>query len=211
MSMEKRDFDKQAASWDEQPRRVKLADDIVKAISAQIELTPTMDVLDFGCGTGLITVRLQPAVGSVTGVDSSEGMLGVLKAKIETQQLSNVRALYCDLDKGDRPEGVFHLIAGSMTLHHIREIRPLINMFYGLTAPSGHLCIADLDLDDGRFHDDNEGVFHFGFDRSSLRRLFIEAGFDEVRDTTAAEVLKPDSTGNMNRFTVFLMTGRKKP
>jgi hypothetical protein len=42
---EKRDFDKEAASWDEQPGRIKLADDIARAISEQIALTPEMDIM----------------------------------------------------------------------------------------------------------------------------------------------------------------------
>lgn len=76
-------------------------------------------------------------------------------------------------------------------------------------APGGYLCIADLDLDGGRFHEDNTGVFHFGFDREALRKTFIAAGFSNVRDVSAAEVEKPVAHGERKRFTVFLMTGRK--
>ena len=36
MNIEKRDFDKEAASWDEHPARVKLAKDIAVAISKQM-------------------------------------------------------------------------------------------------------------------------------------------------------------------------------
>jgi len=37
-----------------------------------------------------------------------------------------------------------------------------------------------------------------------------EAGFEDIRDTTAAEVTKPTGTGELRRFTIFLMTARKK-
>jgi len=50
MNTEKRDFDKEAASWDEHPPRVKLANDVVRAISNHIVMTSDMDVMDFGCG-----------------------------------------------------------------------------------------------------------------------------------------------------------------
>ncbi len=209
MNNEKRDFNKEAASWDEEPRRIKLVNDIADAVSQKIALTSTMDVLDFGCGTGLLALRLRPFVNSVAGVDTSNGMLDVFKAKIDKQQLTKVSTRYLDLIKGDVLTGSYHLIVSSMTLHHVKEIRPLLGQFYKVTAPSGHLCIADLDLDDGQFHGNNDGVFHFGFDRASLRRTFMESGFDDVHDTTAAEMTKPAANGEMRRFTVFLMTGRK--
>jgi 2-polyprenyl-3-methyl-5-hydroxy-6-metoxy-1,4-benzoquinol methylase len=208
MNNEKRDFDKAAASWDE-PGRVKLANDIAQAIIDAIALAPTMDVLDFGCGTGLLTLKLRPLVHSITGVDSSQGMLDVLNAKIKNQDLTDVKTQHRDLDKGDALEGSYHLIISSMTLHHIREIRPLLDKFSKACAPDGYLCIADLDPDGGRFHGNNDGVFHFGFDRAMMRRAFIEAGFHDVRDKTAAHIMKPIPDEGSRLFSVFLMTGRK--
>jgi ubiquinone/menaquinone biosynthesis C-methylase UbiE len=211
LNTEKRDFDKVAASWDANPVRLKLADDIARTVSEQVVLNPMMDVLDFGCGTGLLTLRLQPNVHSITGADSSKGMLDVLKEKIAGQNLDNVKTLYVDPDDAEGLKGGYHLIVSAMTLHHVKDVRALLDQLYRVTAPSGHLCLADLDSEDGKFHDTNEGVFHFGFDRSVLRKTFIESGFSDVRDTTATEVVKPDATGAMRRFTVFLMTGRKNP
>ena len=210
MNIERRDFDKEATTWDEVPARGKLANDIAAAISDEILLTSDMDVLDFGCGTGLLTLKLQPVVHSITGVDSSRGMLDVLKAKIDRQNLPNIKTQYLDTEKGDILKGTYHLIVSGMTLHHVKEIRPLLDQFYRILTPSGYLCIADLDLDDGQFHDNNDGIFYFGFDRALLRKDFMEAGFDDILDRTAAEVMKPGSDGGMRSFTIFLMTGRKK-
>ncbi|MGD0659357.1 MAG: class I SAM-dependent methyltransferase [Syntrophorhabdales bacterium] len=210
MNSEKRDFDKEAASWDERPLRVKLAKDIADAILKQITLTSDMDALDFGCGTGLLTVQLQPLVHSITGMDSSQGMLDVFNAKIARLKLTNMRALLVDLDKGDTLAGNYHLIVSNMTLHHVKEIGPLFDHFYSIMAHSGYLCVADLDLDDGQFHEDNTGVFHLGFDRTALRRTFAEAGFENIQDMSAAEVTKTTPNGETRQFTVFLMTGQKR-
>jgi 2-polyprenyl-3-methyl-5-hydroxy-6-metoxy-1,4-benzoquinol methylase len=210
MSAEKKDFDKEAASWDEHPTRVKLASDVADAITRHITLTPDMDVLDFGCGTGLLSLRLQPLVRSITGVDSSRGMLDVLEAKVARQKLANVRTLRLDLDEGDVLTGSYDAIVSSMTLHHVREIEPLLARFSDVAAPGGYLCIADLDLDGGLFHDSDVGVFHFGFDRAKLRGAFEEAGFGDVLDATAAEVVKKAADGQTRRFTVFLLWGRKR-
>jgi len=45
------------------------------------------------------------------------------------------------------------------------------------STPGGFLSIADLDSDDGQFHEDKTGVFHSGFDRNVMRQYFSEAGF----------------------------------
>jgi len=209
MSTAKRNFDQDAASWDDKPARIQLVRDIAEAITAEIKLTPSMDVLDFGCGTGLLTLQLQPFVRSITGVDSSRGMLDVLEAKIKDRKLTNVKTRFLDVESEGRLEGNYHLITSSMTFHHIRNIPAVLNHFHDILLPSGNLCIADLDTDDGEFHDNNDGVFHPGFDRKNLCRIFEEAGFQNIKYKTAATVTKPGQNGKMREFTVFLMTGRK--
>ncbi|HSW01373.1 MAG TPA: class I SAM-dependent methyltransferase [Sedimentisphaerales bacterium] len=209
MSNERRDFDKEAAAWDENPVRVKLADDVAAAVARHVPLNAGMDALDLGCGTGLVTLRLAPRVRSITGVDSSQGMLDVLAAKVARENLTNVKTLRLDLNQGDRLPGSYHLIVSSMTLHHIERIDALLVRLHAALLPFGRLCLADLDSEDGQFHSDNQGVFHFGFDRAALRQAFADAGFVSIQDTTAAEVVKPGPDGELLPFSVFLMTGVK--
>jgi len=64
-----------------------------------------------------------------------------------------------------------------MTLHHIKDVRGLLKRFHHALLPGGYIAIADLDKEDGRFHDNHDGVFHHGFDRDELGLLFAEAGF----------------------------------
>ena len=209
INTKKRNFDQDAANWDQLPRRVKVAQDIAQCMIRELSPTPDMDVLDFGCGTGLLTLALQPFVRSITGVDSSSGMLDVFQTKIKEQQLSNVKANHVDLDKGDVLTGSYHLIVSSMTLHHVKNISPLLKQFYSILFPAGRLAIADLDLDDGKFHSNNDGVFHFGFDRAILRKAFTEAGFNNIQDVSAAEVEKESINKEIRKFTVFLLSGKK--
>lgn len=210
MNNEKRDFDAAAASWDENPNRVKLARDVAAAIKEQIDITSAMDVADFGCGTGLLSLQLQPLVHSLTGIDGSQGMLDVLNEKIVRLQLANVHTQLVDPDKGHSLSGSYDLVVSNMTLHHVKHVAPLLKEFHKVLTSGGTLCIADLDLDGGLFHEDNTGVFHFGFDRQDLRKAFAEAGFADIRDTTATEIVKPGKSGEKLKFPVFLMTGRRK-
>jgi ubiquinone/menaquinone biosynthesis C-methylase UbiE len=134
-------------------------------------------------------------------------MLDVLEGKLRSGQVTNVTTQRVDLDCGDVLEGSYDLVVSTMTLHHVREIPSLLKQFATVLKSGGHLCIADLDPDDGNFHDDKEGVFHSGFDRNSLRNLLADAGFVDIRDRSAAEVVKPDTKGDVRVFSVFLISG----
>ena len=133
-----------------------------------------------------------------------------LTAKAAAQGLDNVRTLLLDPDAGERLTGSYDVIVSNMTLHHIETIDALLEQFYACLTPGGRVCISDLDPDEGQFHGDSTGVFHPGFERQTLRRALEAAGFEDVSDTTAAEIMKPAANGEMRRFTVFLITGGRK-
>jgi predicted TPR repeat methyltransferase len=206
---EKKDFDKEAAQWDANPGRVKLANEVADAIIREAKPSHDMDVLDFGCGTGLVTLRLQPLVRTILGVDSSQGMLGVLEGKIRTQGLANAHTRFVDFEKGGRIEGKFHLLVSSMTLHHVPDTARLFKQWYGLLLPGGLLCFADLDAEDGSFHGDNTGVFHHGFDRDHLKDLLVSSGFHDVHDTTATAMIRDVEAKGKKEFPVFLIVAKK--
>jgi 2-polyprenyl-3-methyl-5-hydroxy-6-metoxy-1,4-benzoquinol methylase len=205
----KKDFDKEAAQWDANPGRVKLAHDVADAIIREVSPTREMDALDFGCGTGLVTLRLQPLVRTITGMDSSEGMLAVLGSKVHGQALVNVRTLFTNLETGGKVNGRYHLIVSSMTLHHVPDPADLIAQLAGALLPGGTLAVADLDSEDGSFHGDNTGVLHPGFDRLRIRGLFEKAGLTAVREVTAAVVIKEIEEKGRREFPVFLIIGKK--
>lgn len=200
---ERRNFDAAALNWDEKPRRVKLATEVATAIQENIPLSKEWDALDFGCGTGLLTLQLAPALGSMTGVDSSSGMLERLNAKIQEVGFTNVQTELRDLEKGKLPTGRYHLITSSMTLHHIKEIVPLLKSLKTLLHPSGWIALADLAFEGGRFHDEPVGVFHHGFSTEEFAEMLAKAGYSSISITTAATIVKGDQT-----FPVLLATAQ---
>jgi ubiquinone/menaquinone biosynthesis C-methylase UbiE len=206
MSEKKRDFDKAAIAWDDEPRRVRLAADVVGAVMREVRVTGDMDVLDFGCGTGLVTLGLQPHVGSITGADTSRGMLEMLKKKAES--LHNVSTLLLDPSGGPALDRQFDLVVSNMTLHHIVDIEESLNKLSDLLRPNGVLCIADLDLEDGNFHDDTTGVAHFGFNRERLLSLLRKAGLCDTRATTAAVITRKKNEVSRD-YPVLLAVARK--
>ncbi|MCX5892020.1 MAG: methyltransferase domain-containing protein [Deltaproteobacteria bacterium] len=203
------DFEKEAAVWDAEPRRVKLAHDVAEAMIREIKPTQDMDVLEVGCGTGLVTLRLQPLVRRITGVDTSPAMLAVFQGKVKQQGLTNVYPQLLDLEQGGQVAGRFHLLVSSMTMHHVEDTAALLRGWFDLLLPGGWLGVADLDTEDGSFHGDHRGVYHFGFARDGLQALLEKTGFRQVRATTAATITKEVSGAGQREYSVFLLVGRK--
>lgn len=207
MANEKRDFDKDAATWDD-PHRVRITNEISSGIQKLVSLYSSMDVLDFGCGTGLLAFSLLPFVRSVTGIDNSKGMVDIFRQKAERLNLNNTASFVIDIDHDQIP-GEYDLIVSSMALHHIPDTFLTIGKLVEKLKPSGVLCIADLDSDNGLFHPNSDGVFHNGFFRNDIKSLFTQAGLIDVKDSTAAEVTKPGADGVVRTFTIFAISGRK--
>jgi tRNA (cmo5U34)-methyltransferase len=197
-------FDQAAATWDEQPRRVTLARAVADEIARRVPLSRDIDALDFGCGTGLLTLALQPLVRSVTGADTSAGMLDVLRQKVRARGLANVETILLDAKLPLSVDARFHLIVSSMALHHVAHLAPLFERFREQLHPGGRLALADLDREDGSFHEDPREVHHPGFERSELQAALSEAGFVGL-DATTATVTRKESRD----YPVFLISGQK--
>ncbi len=86
-------FDREALTWDDNPVRVGVAQNIARAMSSAIPLNAAMTAIDFGCGTGLISLALQPYFKHITGIDTSLGMIDVLKSKISAANITNINRL----------------------------------------------------------------------------------------------------------------------
>lgn len=201
---QRKDFDKEAIRWDADNTRVRLADAVARAMLDTGMISREAEALDFGCGTGLLTLALQPHVKSIAGVDSSPGMLDQLREKISAGRLDNVSAQWVDFEHGRPIEGHYDLIVSSMTAHHIPDTLMLLREWHRVLRAGGNLCFADLDSEDGAFHGDNTGVFHLGFERENLKALCRQAGFGNIQDSTATTVIK-EIEGKARAFSIFLM------
>lgn len=199
-------FDSAAQTWDDDPAKVARADDIARGIRAALTLGGHERLLEYGAGTGLLAQALAGDVGAITLADSSAGMRAVAKEKVEAGVLpEGTRVWDLDLSTTTPPEEQFDLVVTSLVLHHIRDLTPVLAGFHALTAPGGHVAIADLDSEDGSFHahlHDFDG--HDGFDRHGLSRDLEAAGFVEVWVSDCAEV---DKDGTV--FPVFLAVARR--
>jgi len=182
-------FDERAATWDEDPAKVERAAVVADAIIATVPLSPATRLLEYGAGTGLVTQALRAHVGPVTLADSSEGMRAVMQAKVDAGTLTGARIWALDLATEPPPDERFDLIVTVMALHHIAELAQVLARFGELLVPGGHLCIVDLDHEDGSFH--GEGFAgHHGFRRDELADRLVAAGFGRATFQDCHEVVR---------------------
>ncbi|MEO1938090.1 MAG: class I SAM-dependent methyltransferase, partial [Sulfurimonas sp.] len=170
-------FDNRAKEWDQKDRRVNGAKTIAKAIENKISLTPEMEILDFGVGTGLLGFEIAKKVKSIDGVDTSEGMLKKLEEK-NTSELF-ITPLHQDILKEPLSKK-YDGVVSSMTLHHVANLNAFFSELTKIVKDGGFIAIADLEKENGTFHSDNTGVHHFGFDEVELREYVERAGFRDV-------------------------------
>lgn len=201
-------FDGKARQWDENPVFRARAERIAQAMRARIPLDRTVTALDYGSGTGLLSFPLQDALGRITLMDSSAGMLAVAREKIAAQGLNHMTVRQVDLTADPPTDERYDLIYTSMTLHHIPDTDHILRVFHGLLKPGGWLAVADLDREDGSFHGPEVEVHH-GFDRAELAARAEAAGFGEVVFDTVFAIDKTKDTGT-RRYPVFLLTARRR-
>lgn len=165
-------FNQEAANWDK-PEKIELMKTLAEACKEVLNLTGPLDILDFGCGTGLFGFEFSEYFGSLMGIDTSSGMLEVFNKKSEGypnihSQMIDLEDPKVDIDKSFK----FDLIISSMAFHHLKEPETMLIKLKSYLKEGGKIAIVDLDTEDGSFHPDPKamGVQHFGFAENQLQK-----------------------------------------
>jgi ubiquinone/menaquinone biosynthesis C-methylase UbiE len=203
-------FDDAAAQWEEKPQRVLLARKVAEAIRHAIPLTETMRILEYGCGTGMLSRSLSPQVKNILAVDTSPQMLEVLRQKAGAEKITNIETLSHDLSATPLPDNRFDLVMSSMTLHHIPDTETVLHRLFATLKPGGFLAVADLVTEDGSFHEDNTGVAHHGINPEAIRAILAKNGGRDISVQEIHAIEKPQGPGGKHRaYPIFLAWCKK--
>lgn len=122
--------------------------------------------------------------------------------KVEAGILPGAAVVDLDLAVSRPPEGMaFDVIVSLMVVHHIDDIPTVLARMRSLLPVGGHLCIVDLEEEDGSFHSSSFRGHH-GLAREMLAEAFIAAGFADPDFEHAFTMRKND-----REYELFLATG----
>lgn len=190
-------FKEAAKTWDTDKTRTR-NQIFASAISAHLPSSSlgTLDVLDFGCGTGLLGEALLQnkdlKVSRLVGIDSVEEMIEEFILKFIDEP--RARGYSFDIEKGDWKDelGAFDVLVTAMAFHHLDQPLAALKNLKKYMNPGGKIFIIDLDEEDGSFHPDPKamGVKHFGFSQKERDQWAQEAGFSKVLHEVIFEIEK---------------------
>ena len=201
-------FDKKAKDWDDN-RRIQRSKVIAEKIIDYVNLQETFSGLEFGCGTGLISLNLYDKLGKITCIDTSSGMIKQLEDKVAEHNLDKITVTQLNINDDHDLKSEYDIIYSSMSLHHVTSLEETLQNFYDLLQDGGQLCIVDLDKEDGSFHTQESNFLgHNGFEQKELSQLLEQVGFNNIMSETFYNDER--SIGNRNiEYSLFIMKAQK--
>ncbi len=110
----------------------------------QAAIAPTDTVLDVGCGTGSLALRLAPGARHVHGLDVSPEMMRIAREKAANVQ--NVTFHTGTLDDATFPEGSLDAVSACSILHLVDDRDDMLARIYRLLKPGGFFVTSTVCL-----------------------------------------------------------------
>jgi len=109
-----------------------------------VNARPGERILDFGCGTGVLTTHLQRAVGAhgtVYAFDNSHGPIAALKSHLSQR---NVVSAVLAVERLPLPDNSVDAIASLANFHHVKDKAGVFQEFSRVLKKDGRLIIGDV-------------------------------------------------------------------
>lgn len=129
-------WDRMAERYAQQP----IADQA--AYQTKLEVTrryfrPSMDVLEFGCGTGSTALAHAPYVRHILATDFSARMIDIARTRARDSAVANVTFEQIDIDGLARRGGSYDAILGMSILHLLRNPLQVMAQVHAMLTPGG--------------------------------------------------------------------------
>jgi 2-polyprenyl-3-methyl-5-hydroxy-6-metoxy-1,4-benzoquinol methylase len=157
-------------------RRVKALEQWMKSYQRSVT-----NILDFGCGTGILLPAASQIAGSVYGVD-----LNLKPAQLLTEyyDLHNIHLLRPENMAAEIAERSIDLIICGDVLEHIEDLNAMLTQFRQLMKKDAHLFVSmpteNALYQIGRKLAGFSGEYHV-HDSAQIHTEMIRAGFEQVR------------------------------
>jgi 2-polyprenyl-3-methyl-5-hydroxy-6-metoxy-1,4-benzoquinol methylase len=198
-------FDAQASVWDQKKERAERAGIIYKKIISLITVDANSDLMDFGCGTGLLGFNFIRNVKTVTFADTSSEMLAQVNKKAAEKEITNYRTK--NSAENSKLE-MYNVVVSLLALHHIEDIQKTVGSLAGCIKPDGYIALSDLDIEDGSFHYP-EVAPHNGIDRNEIL-VILEQNDCKIICNEVVYTNEKIINGRTKKYPVFLIIGKKQ-
>ncbi|CAE6444247.1 unnamed protein product [Rhizoctonia solani] len=162
-----------------------------KAVAAILEAVPFDEdktvVMDYACGTGLVSQGLAPHTKTLIGVDISSKSVEYYNERVANQGIPSdeMRAICTELVErgtGDDPFGgiEFDVIVCTQAYHHFEDINSVTKTLASYLKPgTGVLVVVDMirSSESEKLHKDHGHVVVYkgGFEEEPIRSAFVDA------------------------------------
>ena len=131
------EWDEYAENWDSNAEVITYSDNAFKTLLDAVNING-LRILDFGCGTGLLTERMSPLAKEIVALDSSVKMISTLTNK----KLTNVFTVSDELTKELIRNNTlfsekFDLIVASSVCSFLPEYEKTLDLLKSLLVPEG--------------------------------------------------------------------------
>lgn len=173
-------WDEMAAGWDDEPAVRTYAAAAFDSLT-RLEREGRVGwagrrVLDFGCGTGLLSTRLAERAAEVVAADASAPMVAVLEAKVAAGRLENLRPVVAAVP----PDGPFELVTASSVLAFVPDYPAMVRALVERLAPGGALVQWDwaLNPEDAEPYGLTPDQIRDALSAAGLQDVHVDVGFD---------------------------------
>jgi ubiquinone/menaquinone biosynthesis C-methylase UbiE len=98
---------------------------------------PSMNVLEFGCGTGSTALAHAPYVQHIRAIDFSSNMIEIARAKAAAQNVQNVTFEQASIDEMSVLDSTYDAVLGLNVLHLLENKEAVIAKVHNLLQPGG--------------------------------------------------------------------------
>ena len=100
-------------------------------------LNPTDQVLEFACGTGIVTTMVAPHVSHIQAIDIADEMVVQAQQKIDKLSMSNVQIAQLDLFDSALDESSFDAVMAFNVLLYVDNFDTVMARIHKLLKPGG--------------------------------------------------------------------------
>ena len=167
-------------------------------------LLPPLDVADFGCGSGSLSLEMARWAKSVTAIDTSAQALSKARERAEAAGeglARRIRFVKDDLHSLSVKSASLDLVVISQSLHHVETPEKVVREAARVLKPGGHCVLVELLPHKEKWVLDRLGHRAMGFEPETVRGWLKAAGFGRLDlDASVSRTTDP--------FRVFLFTAQ---